>query len=205
MGSGPAGCSERRTNCPYVAGRWRVRALAGRPDGVVSCPDDRPDGDQTGAAMADEAIGRILVPLTEAAARLGTTSEALRARIKRGTLQGRQDEGGRWSVWLATDEGQQPNGEPVRESVGLRQYCDRLERDVDRLSDQVSALQDALMRAQTTGQALALTVDRLTSRALPAPVGDEVTEGDDGQAAGVQTDARRPRGLRAWVRRVVGD
>jgi chromosome segregation ATPase len=43
-------------------------------------------------------------PLAEVAERLGTTTEAVRARVKRGSLEGFRDNHGRWRVRLPDDQ-----------------------------------------------------------------------------------------------------
>jgi hypothetical protein len=77
-------------------------------------PNNRPNGDQT----PGQAIEPIALTIADAADRLGMTSEAVRMRLKRGTLSGAKVDG-HWVVYLPAIE--QP---PAQGATGGRDRSD---------------------------------------------------------------------------------
>ena len=98
-----------------------------------------------------------LLPLAEAADRLGLSAEALRKRIKRGTAEGHKDESGRWYVRVPDA----PGAAPPLGAPNVTAYIVRLEREIERLHDENA-------RLLSLSEALAMTA----ARALPPPPDD---------------------------------
>ena len=89
------------------------------------------------------------VSLKEAGEALGISPDAVRMRVKRGTMRGEKDAQGRWQVWidLAEQEGEQgpergSGGEPdlLRQVAVLEARLELLEEERDFLRMQVDRL-----------------------------------------------------------------
>jgi len=91
------------------------------------------------------------VSLKEAGEALGISPDAVRMRVKRGTMRGEKDAQGRWQVWidLAEQEGEQG---PERRSVD----------DVDDLRLRVAVLEARLEAAEGERDFLRQQVQTLT-------------------------------------------
>jgi len=85
--------------------------------------------------------------LTDAGAALGISPDAVRMRVKRGTMRGEKDAEGRWLVWVNTEEAEaerEPEREPgasgEREpepgAEALRARIGELERRLEELSEE---------------------------------------------------------------------
>lgn len=66
-------------------------------------PDSTPDTTQTGTDATQHDAGGRYVPVGEAAAALGVTPDAIRARLRRGTLEGEKRDQS-WYVRLASED-----------------------------------------------------------------------------------------------------
>ena len=138
----------------------------------------------------------------QAAETLGVTVDAVRGRIKRGTIEHERD-GNRVYVILAADEsgtGRDQTNDQYGESGAL---ISRLEGEVEFLRDQVRRQQEIIAQQ-------AVTMRQLTAAAQEEPTEDAQTvaeepEGTDGTdtptgRGGAETGAQR----RSWWRRFFG-
>jgi hypothetical protein len=151
--------------------------------------------------------------INQAADQLGVTVDAVRGRIKRGTIA-HVREGGRVYVLLAADESR-----PGRDQDAA-QPDDRTDALIAELQDRVRSLEEANRenRRIIVGLAQANAEQARTIRAIEAPASEEpaedaetVEEAPEGarprSAAGdAQTATPRPQGgtLRGWRRRILG-
>ena len=140
--------------------------------------------------------------MQQAAEVLGSSVDAVRSRIRRGSLDSEKGEDGRVYVWLGDDS---PPDEPQGQVEGSREL-------VDVLRAQVEDLQGRLDREQDANRENRRIIAALTSRIpeIEAPAGGEARGGDlsaeEGPEASTppaeraaQEEARRP-----WWRRVFG-
>jgi hypothetical protein len=146
------------------------------------------------------------MPLREAADALGISKDAIRQRVRRGTLRSEKGEDGRVYVYLdasadvTTDDADQGDSEAIEGSL-YREMRDR----VAYLERQVEEEREARRRADTL---LARLMDRLPELEAPQEAADpaetvsEEPEGVDPRpdAPGPQEGARR----RPWWRRMFG-
>jgi hypothetical protein len=142
----------------------------------------------------------------EAAEALGISSDAVRSRIKRGTLPTVR-EGGRVFVVLGATDRPTAQAQPTDQPSEERLYREMQER-IRYLEHQVEEEREARRRADTLLARLMDRVPELEAPAEPttdAPVSSEATTGtsEDTQprsdAPGAQEGARRP-----WWRRLLG-
>ena len=161
-----------------------------------------PDGDQ---AAADQTTGR-RVTVPEAAEALGISGDAVRSRIKRGTLNTVR-EGGRVFVVLGGTDRPNAQARPTSVPGEDRLYREMQER-IRYLEGQVEEEREARRRADTL---LARLMDRLPELEAPTDASSETRESPQTakeeperaeprpDAPGVQEGARRP-----WWRRMFG-
>ncbi len=85
-------------------------------------------------------------PIAEAAQRLGTTTEAVRARVKRGSLEGFRDNHGRWRVRLPDDQtdGQTVSGEASSRVSAQANGASRHDQTVGELRERIARLEGKL-------------------------------------------------------------
>ncbi len=120
--------------------------MSDRPNATERRTNDDPTTDLTGL------VG---VSVTEAAERLGISTEAVRMRLKRRTLPGDRDQAGHWRVWLPIDE-QPANTDPTPSQQPTEQATQRDRTPdltvanalVDHLRDEVNFLRGQLADAQ---------------------------------------------------------
>jgi DNA-binding transcriptional MerR regulator len=118
--------------------------------------------------------------LIEAGQALGLSPDAVRMRIKRGTMRGEKDAEGRWLVWVNT-EGAEAEHEPEREpnasgerepepgeqsAEALRARIGELERRLEELSEERDFLRTQLNNL-TFAQGMAAQAQ--AQKALPNP------------------------------------
>jgi hypothetical protein len=161
-----------------------------------------PDGDQ---AAADQTTGRRLT-VPEAAEALGISGDAVRSRIKRGTLNTVR-EGGRVFVVLGGTDRPNAQAQPTSVPGEDRLYREMQER-IRYLEGQVEEEREARRRADTL---LARLMDRLPELEAPTDASSETRESpqtakEEPERAeprpdvpGAQEGARRP-----WWRRMFG-
>lgn len=95
--------------------------------------------------------------LKEASEVLGLSPDALRMRIKRGTMDGEKDTEGRWQVWidtaeLETERSGERIGEPANDTEALRRQVAVLQARLELIEDERDFLRrqvQALTIAQT--------------------------------------------------------
>src|SRR5215203_232418 len=138
---------------------------------------------------------RLTVP--EAAAELGTTSEGVRSRIKRGTLRTERESG---RVWVILDTGQpRPGGAPTGDRA-----ADRAEL-VDELRERVAFLERELETRTEENRRkdhlLAAALERIP--AIEAPESPETPAESAPNTTG-GPEAETPAEPRPWWRRVFG-
>jgi hypothetical protein len=155
------------------------------------------------------------VHLSEAAALLGVSKDAVRMRVKRGTLRSEKGEYGRVYVWVNVSPDADPNTvHPQGEGEAWREL-------IDELRDRVRSLEESNRENRRIIAALTSRIPAIEAPASPETPGAAETveeEPDRGQprsgTGGAHEDASRPpdtaewpvRGglLRPWWRRVFG-
>jgi hypothetical protein len=160
----------------------------------------RSDADQP---PTDEATGRKL-SVAEAAEVLGISGDAVRSRIKRGTLETVRESGRVYVVLGATDR---PNAQaqPTNPRTEDRLYQEMQER-IRYLESQVEEEREARRRADTL---LARLMDRLPELEAPSgetPAEQHETAAPEPERAQPRPDAPGPQegAQRPWWRRMFG-
>ena len=115
--------------------------------------------------------------LTDAGAALGISPDAVRMRVKRGTMRGEKDAEGRWLVWVNTEAAEaerEPDASGEREpesgeqsAEALRARIGELERRLEELSEERDFLRTQLNNL-TFAQGMAAQAQ--AQKALPNPV-----------------------------------
>jgi excisionase family DNA binding protein len=150
----------------------------------------------------DELTGRRLT-VSEAAEALGISGDAVRSRIKRGTLATVR-EGGRVFVVLGATDRPTAQAQPTDQPGEDRLYEEMAAR-IRYLEEQVEEEREARRRADTL---LARLMDRLPElEAAPETRGEPETVAPDtqrGEPRGGATDAERAGERRPWWRRMLG-
>jgi hypothetical protein len=138
------------------------------------------------------------VHLTEAAALLGVSKDAVRMRVKRGTLLSEKGEDGRVYVWVNDNPDADPNTvHPEPQAEALREL-------IDELRDRVRSLEEANRENRRIIAALTSRIPAIEAprdeRESPEPGEEQQGRGEPHPGAGeAQEGAQRP-----WWRRVFG-
>ena len=115
---------------------------------------------------------RDLVPIREAAARLDTTVDALRARVRRGTIEARKEEHPpyRWLVAVPADDQDTDRADvdAAARIAALEADTAALRTEVAGLRELVGELRETLRHERAHAASVASAHERLTL-ALPAP------------------------------------
>jgi hypothetical protein len=156
----------------------------------------------------------------EAAEALGTSVDAVRMRVRRGTLESEKDPDGRVHVWVNGDSSETKprlDGEPEAlisaKDETIRVLSEQLEaerearRRADTIIAQLTQANAALaarvpeLEASSEPPGAPETADEQQGRGRPHPAATEAQEGSEPRPAapGAQEGARRP-----WWRRVLG-
>ena len=137
----------------------------------------------------DKPKTRRRVTVREAAEALGITVDAVRGRIKRGTLGHHKDPDGTVWVWLEpglADESRladdQPNGQPPDQALLVA----RLENEVEFLRDQVRRQQEIIAQQ-------AVTMRQLTAAPSQEPTEDAETVEEEPEGAEFRATAEDPQ------------
>jgi hypothetical protein len=164
--------------------------------------DQRSGRDQ---ASTDQTTGRKL-SVTEAAEALGISGDAVRSRIKRGTLPTAR-EGGRVFVVLGATDRPTAQAQPTSATGEDRLYQEMQER-IRYLESQVEEEREARRRADTL---LARLMDRLPELEPPQetptePPGSPETARDTGERGAASSSPPAPEtpAERPWWRRIFG-
>ena len=177
--------------------------------------DTRQDADRTDATRQDATVG-----VVEAARLMGVTPDAVRSRLRRGTLQGHKD-GDEWRVVMPADRmptvGQQdatgerqdtdatgdsrrqdgPTERDTTPTVDLAPLADLIDDLTRRNADLAASSAFWQLRAmQAEEQLKAITAgnDVVAEDPAPEPVSEAI--------ASPQSDAPEPTGIVAWWRRL---
>jgi hypothetical protein len=154
------------------------------------------------------------VHLSEAAELLGVSKDAVRMRVKRGTLRSEKGENGRVYVWVNVN----PDGDPnaVRPEPAVEAWREL----IDELRDRVRSLEDANRENRRIIAALTQRIPEIEAPASPEPPGASESAGEEPESAaeprsstgGPQAGPGRPRDTaefpmrgsltRPWWRRV---
>ena len=152
-------------------------------------------------------MARRRLDINAAALALGISSDAVRKRAERGTLDSERDERGHVWVWLDTDE---TDDQPRSEPPGVDLLSEK-ERRIEDLRDRVAYLErqveeerDARRRADTL---LARMMDRVPE--LEAPESREEAReaprgGEEERGPGPSGGPPRTGSERSWWRRLLG-
>jgi hypothetical protein len=134
--------------------------------------------------------------VTEAAAALGITVDAVRSRVKRGTID-HVREGGRVYVLLGTDQGGDQGNRPPQDQSESSALISELRAHNDTLREQLEAERQAHAESR---RLLAAALERIP--AIESPVTpEEASEGPEtGEVAGAPQEATQ----RPWWRRIFG-
>jgi hypothetical protein len=137
------------------------------------------------------------VHLSEAAVLLGVSKDAVRMRVKRGTLRSEKAEDGRVYVWVNDNPDDDPN------TVHSETQVEAWRELIDELRDRVRSLEESNRENRRIIAALTSRIPAIEApevRESPESVEDEseraAPQPDEG---GAQGDAQRP-----WWRRVFG-
>jgi len=139
------------------------------------------------------------VHLSEAAALLGVSKDAVRMRVKRGTLRSEKGEDGRVYVWVNDDPDVDPN------TVHPEPQIEAWRELIDELKDRVRSLEDANRENRRIIAALTQRIPELEAPSKPpggpATAADEPERAEPhSEAPGAQESVQRP-----WWRRVFGE
>jgi len=152
-------------------------------------------------------VARRKLDINAAALVLGISSDAVRKRAERGTLESERDERGHVFVWLDTDE---TDDQPRSESPAVDLLSEKDQR-IEDLRDQLDGYQRLLEAEQESSRELRRIVAALTQR-IPelGPAESRETgaqaprEAEEGRGPGpVGGEAERGTG-RSWWRRLLG-
>jgi len=171
-----APCPRTRRTLPGGLGPTDLGWLWGVRGGLLRTPYAVLGGGVVDAPKHDRTRHPDPVDVATAAALLGITSDAVRARIRRGSLTA-EKRAGRWFVFL-----------PERDTKRDTARHDATERDtptgeLGRLRSEVEYLRRKLDAADEERRAMVATIARLT-QALPPPVEDLDVPGREGAGGG---------------------
>jgi hypothetical protein len=149
-------------------------------------------------------VGRRRVDLKEAAELLGSTSEAIRKRAKRGTLESETGEDGKVYVWV--DEGDaRVDGRVDESGPDDATYRDRLfERmasEIDHLREQLREEREANRENRRIIAGLVQRVPELETSTEPRESPQTASEETSGTQEAPQEEERRER---SWWQRLFG-
>ena len=144
------------------------------------------------------------VHLSEAAELLGVSKDAVRMRVKRGTLRSEKGENGRVYVWVNINPDGDPNDVRPQGEVEAGEAWREL---IDELRDRVRSLEDANRENRRIIAALTQRIPELPSASSEEPSESPQTDVSPGPTR-TPTDAgegpQEPPQPRPWWRRVFG-
>ena len=134
------------------------------------------------------------VPLTEAAALLGVSKDAVRMRVKRGTLPSEKGEDGRVYVWVNDNPDADPN------TVHPETHVEAWRELIDELRDRVRSLEES---NRENRRIIAALTQRIPE--LEAPASSEGRESPVPPSEGAPDTTETPEPeRRSWWQRVWG-
>ncbi|MDQ3913147.1 MAG: hypothetical protein M3305_15530 [Actinomycetota bacterium] len=152
------------------------------------------------------------LPLTEAAEALGTSQDALRMRVRRGSIEWEKGEDGRVYVFLEPDQGRAQDTEPQAGGEGFELLLEDLRDQVGYRRDQLRREQDAHAEARKIIAALTQRIPEIEPAGAlqdvpsePREAPTEATEqpGRVGPQPSVE-GAQEPAEPRSWWQRIFG-
>jgi excisionase family DNA binding protein len=161
-------------------------------------------------------VTRQRLTVQEAAEILGTSVDAVRMRVKRGTLRSEKGEDGRVYVWVNV------NPDVDQNTVHPTPQVEAYRELIDELRDRVRSLEEANRENRRIIAALTQRIPELEATASPEPPGGSETAAEEPQrveprsgTGGPQAPSDRPRDTaefpvgggsltRPWWRRVFG-
>jgi hypothetical protein len=157
-----------------------------------------PNGEGTVTDSSGERRSERRVHLSEAAVLLGVSKDAVRMRVKRGTLRSEKEEDGRVYVWVNDN----PDGDP--NTVHPEPQVEAWRELIDELRDRVRSLEES---NRENRRIIAALTSRIPAIEAPSetPEAAEAAEEQQGRGephsatGGAQEGVRRP-----WWRRVFG-
>jgi hypothetical protein len=166
-------------------------------------PNGTPNAEGTVDDHRGERRSERRVHLSEAAALLGVSKDAVRMRVKRGTLRSEKGENGRVYVWVNVNPDADPNA--VHPQGGVEAWREL----IDELRDRVRSLEDANRENRRIIAALTQRIPEIEAPREQAP-SQEAPGGPQSGADGQERAEPRPAGdaqepsERPWWRRVFG-
>lgn len=152
-------------------------------------------------------MGRRRVDLREAAELLGSTTEAIRKRAKRGTLDSETDEDGRLYVWV--DARVDGGGDRVDERVDSRVDAHRDEL-IERMGSEIEHLRAQLEEAHEANRENRRIIAGLVQR-VPELEASEATEPRESPVSasegrvGTEAPPEQEKPVSSWWRRLFGE
>lgn len=123
--------------------------------------------------MDSTAPSRSILPIADAAERLGVSVETLRKRLQRGRLEGFKAQDGTWRVVVESDTrvSEDDDADAIHGAIDdLRGDVRTLASAVEKLADQLIAIRSQSARSESLLEAIANKLAMLTSRDRPQPV-----------------------------------
>jgi predicted ArsR family transcriptional regulator len=145
-------------------------------------------------------MARRRLSVQEAADVLGTSVDAVRSRVRRGSIASEKGEDGRVYVWLVTDES---NDKPQAEDEG-RELVAQLLDQVHYLREQLRREQDAHAEARRIIAALTQRIPELEASSEPRGSSVATEEEPSPTPAPASSSPQTPTS-RPWWRRIFGE
>jgi hypothetical protein len=162
-------------------------------------PNKTPNAEGTVDDHRGERRSERRVHLSEAAVLLGVSKDAVRMRVKRGTLRSEKGENGRVYVWVNVNPNADPNAvHPQGEVEAWREL-------IEELRDRVRSLEDANRENRRIIAALTQRIPEIEAPASPEPRGgsESVAVGEERAepyptTGGAQEPSERPPDTAEW-------
>jgi len=133
--------------------------------------------------------------VSEAAKRLEVSTEAIRQRIRRGTIEYEQDDDSKYYVYLQSTEGVENS---VHNNDALQDHIDTLKRELELRNEE-------LRRKDHIIAALTERIPAIEAApASPEPSESPVSHSDDASRGRSPDEDQSPSQHRSWWRRVLG-
>jgi hypothetical protein len=156
---------------------------------------------------SDQPTASHRLTVQEAASTLGVTVDAVRGRIKRGTLSSQKDETG--TVYVLLSEGDQPPGQSddqSRPAADQPELVEVLQEQNDYLRRQLEVWQEEARRKDHIIAALAERIPAIEAPQEPAPEATEspVTASEGADRSDVYPEPHHPVERPSWWRKFFG-
>ena len=159
-----------------------------------------PNGEGTVTDHRGERRSERRVHLSEAASLLGVSKDAVRMRVKRGTLRSEKEEDGRVYVWVNYSPDADPN------TVHPETQVEAWRELIDELRDRVRSLEESNRENRRIIAALTQRIPELEAPASPEARESQETAEEEPERAEPHSDAPGAQEAvrRSWWRRVFG-